>query len=55
MSSYPYPAPEHYPNTLLHRLYRDTYNTRPALRLLRPLSLSPSTPDRGSGHGVTDR
>jgi tetratricopeptide (TPR) repeat protein len=55
MSSYPYPAGEHYPNTLLHWLYRDTYNSRPALRLLRPLSLSPSTPDRGSGHGVTER
>jgi tetratricopeptide (TPR) repeat protein len=54
MSSYPYPAVEDYPKTLLHRLYRDIYNTRPALRLLRPLSLSPSTPDRGSGHGVTE-
>jgi hypothetical protein len=55
MSSYPYPAGEHYPNTLLNRLYREIYNTRPALRLLRPLSLSPSTPDRDPGHGVTDK
>lgn len=41
MSQYPYPAGEHYPNTLLSRHYRDTYNTRPALRLLRPLTVSP--------------
>lgn len=42
MSAYPYPAGEDYPNTLLLREYRDTYNTRPALRLLRPLSVSPA-------------
>jgi Tfp pilus assembly protein PilF len=56
MSSYPYPPTERYPNTLLHRKYQDTYNIRPALRLLRPLSLSPSTPDAGGpGHGVTEK
>ena len=37
MSSYPYAAAETYPDTLLHRQYRDDYNTRPALRILRPL------------------
>jgi hypothetical protein len=43
MSSYPYPPAEGYPNTLLHRQYRDTYNTRPALRLLWPLTVSLTT------------
>jgi len=38
MSAYPYPVSEHYPNDVLHREYRTRYNTRPALRLLRPLS-----------------
>lgn len=37
MSSYPYPAKETYPDTPRHREYREKYNTRPALRLLRPL------------------
>jgi hypothetical protein len=45
MSSYPYPASEQYPNPLLHRQYIDSYNTRPALRLLRPLTDS-TQPDR---------
>jgi hypothetical protein len=53
MSAYPYQASEHYPNTLLHRQYRDSYNTRPALRLLRPLTGSPMIPDtRPAGLGV---
>lgn len=38
MSGYPYPASEHYPDDDAHRQYRKTYNTRPALRLLRPLT-----------------
>lgn len=38
MSSYPYPASEHFPDDDAHRQYRKTYNTRPALRLLRPLT-----------------
>jgi hypothetical protein len=38
MSAYPYRASEHYPEDELHRRYRREYNTRPALRLLRPLS-----------------
>jgi hypothetical protein len=37
MSSYPYPAGEHFPDDLLHTEYRKTYNIRPALRLLHPL------------------
>ena len=38
MSAYPYPSSEHFPNDELHRLYREQYNTRPALRLLSPLA-----------------
>jgi len=37
MSSYPYPAGEHYPTDELHEEYQREYNVRPALRLLRPL------------------
>jgi tetratricopeptide (TPR) repeat protein len=37
MTSYPYPAGEHFPEDPAHILYRKQYNTRPALRLLRPL------------------
>jgi tetratricopeptide (TPR) repeat protein len=37
MSSYPYPAGEHFPDDAEHRRYRQEYNTRPALRLIRPL------------------
>src|SRR5262249_35076069 len=38
MSRYPYPAGEHFPNDARHLRYRAEYNTRPALRLLRPLA-----------------
>jgi tetratricopeptide (TPR) repeat protein len=38
MSSYPYPAAEHYPQDRKHQLYLQQYNTRPALRLIRPLA-----------------
>jgi tetratricopeptide (TPR) repeat protein len=38
MSRYPYPADEHYPSDVWHEQYRREYNTRPALRLLRPLA-----------------
>jgi len=34
MSRYPYPAGEKFPDDPLHRGYRGSYNTRPALRLL---------------------
>ncbi|MEA2604007.1 MAG: hypothetical protein QOF89_4999 [Acidobacteriota bacterium] len=37
MSRYPYPAGERFPDDAVHRLYREYYNTRPALRLIRPL------------------
>ena len=38
MSSYPYPPAEHYPTDDAHRKYLRQYNTRPALRLIRPLA-----------------
>ena len=37
MSRYPYPATESFPGDLTHAQYRQVYNTRPALRLIRPL------------------
>jgi hypothetical protein len=37
MSQYPYPEGERFPNGGVHNLYREHYNTRPALRLLHPL------------------
>ncbi len=37
MSSYPYPAAEHFPRDQQHQDYLREYNTRPALRLIRPL------------------
>ncbi len=37
MSGYPYGSNEHYPRDDAHRKYQETYNTRPALRLLRSL------------------
>jgi hypothetical protein len=39
MSAYPYRANEHFPDDPLHRAYLVEYNTRPALRLLRPLTM----------------
>jgi hypothetical protein len=38
MTAYPYPSPEHFPNDEARTGYRHEYNTRPALRLLRPLT-----------------
>ena len=38
MSVYPYPKNEHFPDDAAHEKYRREYNTRPALRLIRPLS-----------------
>ena len=37
MSSYPYPAGQTYPRDPVHDQYQKVYNTRPALRLIRPL------------------
>ena len=39
MSRYPYPEGESFPDDPVHRLYREHYNTRPALRLIRPLQI----------------
>lgn len=38
MESYPYPPHQQYPDTAELRAWRAEYNTRPALRLLRPLA-----------------
>jgi hypothetical protein len=40
MSRYPYTATERFPDTAAHRAWRQQYNTRPALRPLRPLAVS---------------
>ncbi len=37
MQHYPYEAPERYPDKGPLRVYQEHYNTRPALRLIRPL------------------
>ncbi len=37
MSGYPYPASERFPDDAEHRRWRETYNTRPALQILRLL------------------
>ena len=37
MTSYPFPPTEHFPSDRIHEEYIREYNTRPALRLLRPL------------------
>jgi tetratricopeptide (TPR) repeat protein len=37
MTSYPYPAAQSYPRDPVHDQYQKEYNTRPALRLIRPL------------------
>lgn len=37
MPQYPYEAPHAFPDDPAHRLYREHYNTRPALRFIRPL------------------
>ena len=41
MSAYPYPANERYPSDPEHQAYLKNYNTRPALRLVRPLVSEP--------------
>lgn len=53
MSRYPYPAGEHFPNDEMHEKYRREYNTRPALRLLRPLvGQTGRLPGRDRAQGV---
>ena len=46
MSRYPYPASEHFPDDADHVEYRAQYNTRPALRLIRPLTTTTRSPAR---------
>jgi hypothetical protein len=38
MTCYPYPDGQHFPDDADHREYQEHYNTRPALRLIRPLA-----------------
>jgi len=38
MPDYPYASPHSYPDDDVHTLYRERYNTRQALRLIRPLA-----------------
>ena len=38
MPQYPYGLPHHFPDDGERNLYREHYNTRPALRLIRPLT-----------------
>jgi hypothetical protein len=45
MSVYPYPPTEQFPDDALHREYREQYNTRPALKLLRRLTTLKSAGD----------
>jgi tetratricopeptide (TPR) repeat protein len=47
MSRYPYSEAERYPNDALHWSYRNEYNTRPALRLLRGLAGDVGNEKRG--------
>ena len=39
MTVYPYPKAEHFPDDAAHQKYRQEYNTRPALKLIRPLGM----------------
>jgi hypothetical protein len=48
MSGYPYGDAEHYPADEAHQNYRKEYNTRPALRLLRPLQLAGTRTIKGT-------
>ena len=52
MSQYPYPANEKFPDDEEHRAYRRDYNTRPALRIMRPLAPEPVRP---TGPSLTER
>jgi len=59
MSAYPYRDSERFPDDAEHRRWRAAYNTRPALRLLRPLAAGgpfppPSLGPRAVGAGAED-
>ena len=45
MTQYPYPGPEHYPDTAAYRTYRDTYNTRVVVKPLPSLEGSRTGPE----------
>ena len=51
MSAYPYPASERFPDDAEHRRWRENYNTRPALRLLRPLTSAATARVAAAGEG----
>lgn len=51
MTRYSYPATEHYPDDPAHEAYRREYNTRPALRLIRPLTGDSTPPWNWSAKG----
>ncbi len=40
MSRYPYPATERFPSSSAQNSWRKTYNTRPAIRTIRPLAVT---------------
>jgi hypothetical protein len=46
MTQYPYGPNEHYPDDPDHEMYRQKYNTRPGLRLIRPLVSDRTTPPK---------
>jgi len=52
MSRYPYPEPERFPDDPEHVRYRESYNTRPALRLIRPLAPGGEGAPAGRSTGV---
>lgn len=58
MSQYPYGPNEHFPSDEEHAMWRQKFNTRPALRLIRPLVGDRSAPPRpklmGMGMGDDD-
>ncbi len=57
MSQYPYGPGERYPDDQEHQLYRQKYNNRPALRLIRPLTADRSSrpwKPMGVGTGMED-
>ncbi|MDX2152800.1 MAG: FG-GAP-like repeat-containing protein [Bryobacteraceae bacterium] len=53
MTQYPYGANEKFPETPEHARWRSTYNTRPALRLIRPLIGDRATPPRKPAGGMS--
>jgi len=50
MSQYPYKKNERYPQDAVHLQYVHDYLTRPALRLIRPLSQAAQRRDEASSH-----